>query len=113
MRALSSLLLGLGICILVGAAPVPESKDAPPVPMKPAAVSEDEIKKAIADLSSARFAVRDKARKFLNEAGAPAEALLKEAAKSTDEEVASTARAILERFEWGLYPDTPADIREL
>lgn len=93
---------------LVLAAPVPEpaisAKKGPPV---------EEMKKAIEDLGSKRFIVRDKAKKFLLEAGQAAEPLLIEAAKSTDEEISTTAKAILEKFEWGLYPDTPKALRDL
>ena len=85
-------------------APTPEVKKSPAV---------EEIKKAIEELGSNRFAVRDKAKKFLADAGAAAEPLLEEAAKNPDEEIASAAKAILEKYQWGLYPDTPKDLRDL
>lgn len=75
--------------------------------------SVEEIKKAIVDLGSSRFAVRDKAKKFLADAGAVAEPFLEEATKNKDEEIANSAKAILEKFQWGLYPDTPKDVRDL
>jgi tetratricopeptide (TPR) repeat protein len=76
-------------------------------------VSVEEIKKAIAELGNQRFAVRDKAKKVLLDAGAAAEPFLEEAARSPDAEISSTAKTILEKLEWGLYPDTPNDVREL
>jgi tetratricopeptide (TPR) repeat protein len=101
------LLLGLSICLAAVSAPIPDAKE--PATKGP---STDEIKKAIDDLGSKRFAVRDKAKKFLQEAGRAAEPFLEEAAKSPDEEIASTAKAILEKYQWGLYPDTPKDVRD-
>lgn len=107
-RAALAILLGLGICISTHSAPTPEKKDSP---AKGASV--EEIKKAIEELGSGRFAVRDKARKFLADAGAAAEPLLEEAAKSKDEEIANAAKSILEKYQWGLYPDTPKELRDL
>lgn len=78
-----------------------------------AAPTPDEIKKAIADLANNRFAVREKASKLLWEAGAAAEPALREAAKSSDEETAKRAQTILEKFDWGIYPDTPANVTML
>jgi tetratricopeptide (TPR) repeat protein len=75
--------------------------------------SADEIKKAVEDLASPRFAVRERASKALWEAGAAAETALREAAKSKDEETAARARTILEKFDWGLYPDTPGPLVKL
>jgi tetratricopeptide (TPR) repeat protein len=88
------------------AAPAPPA--APPKGPKP-----EEIQKAIADLSSPRFAVREKASRVLWEAGAAAEPALRAAAKSADEETANRIKAILDKFDWGLYPDTPADVVKL
>jgi tetratricopeptide (TPR) repeat protein len=85
----------------------PEPTPAPQGP-KP-----EEIQKAIADLASPRFAVREKASKVLWEAGAVAEPALRAAAKSPDEETANRAKAILDKFDWGLYPDTPAEVVKL
>jgi len=85
----------------------PEPTPAPQGP-KP-----EEIQKAIADLASPRFAVREKASKVLWEAGAVAEPALRAAAKSPDEEIANRAKAILDKFDWGLYPDTPAEVVKL
>jgi hypothetical protein len=105
-RAAPCLLLALVMTLTAPGAPAAKEQERKGPP-------EEEIKKAIADLGSKRFAVRDKAKKFLQEAGSSAEALLEEAARNPDEEIASTAKSILERFQWGLYPDTPKDVREL
>jgi tetratricopeptide (TPR) repeat protein len=80
---------------------------APPAPKGPTA---EQIQKAIEDLESPRFPVRERASKALWEAGAAAEPALREATKSKDEETANRAKAILDKFDWGLYPDTPAEV---
>lgn len=90
------------------AAPAP----ATPAPAKKGP-SAEAIQQAIEELSSPRFAVRERASKFLWEAGAFAEEALRTAAKSKDEETSNRARAILEKFDWGLYPDTPAEISKM
>ncbi|MBO0699665.1 MAG: hypothetical protein J2P46_14815 [Zavarzinella sp.] len=82
-------------------------------PAAPKGPTPDEIQKAVADLASPRFAVREKASRVLWEAGAAAEPAVRAAAKSRDEETANRAKAILEKFDWGLYPDTPADVVKL
>lgn len=73
----------------------------------------DEIKKAVEELASPRFVVRERASKSLWEAGAVAEPALREAALAKDEETSTRARALLAKFDWGLYPDTPAPIVKL
>lgn len=70
----------------------------------------EQIQKAIDDLQSPRFPVRERASKVLWEAGVAAEPALREAAKSKDEETANRAKAILDKFDWGLYPDTPPEV---
>src|SRR5262249_50062768 len=72
-----------------------------------------DIAKAIKQLGDESFAVREQASKFLWTAGQPAEAALQAALKSGDAEVASRARAILDHFEYGIYPDTPRHIVDL
>jgi len=83
-----------------------------PAPIKKGP-SAEQIQQAIEELSSTRFAVRERASKFLWEAGAAAEEALRLAAKSKDEETSNRAKAILEKFDWGLYPDTPPEIVKL
>src|SRR5438270_1130800 len=93
-----SLVAALVLAGLAAAAPAPK------------AVTPAQIKQAIESLASPRFAVREQASKLLWEAGRAAEADLRAAADSKDEETANRAKAILEKFDWGLYPDTPAEI---
>ena len=62
------------------------------------------------DLGSPIFAVRDTATKELWKLGETARAALEEAAKSDDLEVVERASEILTKFNWGIYPDTPADV---
>lgn len=78
-----------------------------------AAPSSEEIAQAIRQLGDDEFAVREKASAFLWSAGKAAEPALKEAARSDDPEVAFRARTLLDRFKWGIYPDTPETIRVL
>lgn len=78
-----------------------------------AAPTADEIAKAIRQLGDDDFQVREKASKFLWTAGKHAEAALQKAAQSEDVEVARRARALLEKFKYGIYADTPADIVKL
>lgn len=88
---------------------ISQSMGQTPVP-KQASITPEQITKAINDLSNPRFAVREKASKILAEAGASAEAELRKAANSTDSEVANRAKAILDQYDWGIYPDTPKDL---
>jgi tetratricopeptide (TPR) repeat protein len=89
------------------AAPPPTSGPAPKGP------TPEQIRQAIDDLASPRFAVRERASNLLWEAGRAAEADLRTAARGKDEEAANRAKAILEKFDWGLYPDTPAEVVKL
>lgn len=94
--------------LLAGVAPVAFSQIA-----APKADSTPELRKAVEELAHPRFAVREKASKRLWEGGRSAEPLLREAAKSADEETATRAKSILEKFDWGIYPDTPAETVKL
>ena len=69
-----------------------------------------EIQQAVVDLGSEKIIVRERASQRLWEAGLAAEPALKKAAGSNDAEVRYRARAILERFKYGVYADTPPDI---
>ncbi len=89
---------------LLLAAPAPTNSSAPK------SITPEQIKQAIEDLGSPKFPVRERASKFLLEAGNSAEDALRNAAKSKDEETSNRAKAILEKFAWGLYPDTPANV---
>ena len=62
------------------------------------------------DLGHDDFDKREKASKKLWEAGRLAEAALKEAYKSDDVEVKRRSGELLDKFKWGIYPDTPAKV---
>jgi tetratricopeptide (TPR) repeat protein len=74
---------------------------------------EPDIPKLIADLGSKRFAVRERASQSLWKLGEQAEPALRAALNSTDSEVVTRAKAILDRFDAGLYPDTSEAIVKL
>jgi tetratricopeptide (TPR) repeat protein len=86
-------------------AQVPAPKKTPP--------TSEQIQQAVKDLGHARFAVREQAIKSLWEMGRVAEPALREASKSSDEEVVTRARFILDKYDWGIYPDTPDEILKL
>ena len=70
-----------------------------------------EIQRAIAELGSAEFAVRERASRALWNAGAEAEAALEKAVRETDDfEVVYRAGQILGSFHAGIYPGTDPDI---
>jgi tetratricopeptide (TPR) repeat protein len=73
----------------------------------------DEIAKAVDQLGSASFRQREKASAFLWKAGKVAEPALLKALKSEDKEVVGRARAILDKFKYGIYPDTPKPVLDL
>jgi len=78
-----------------------------------AAPPDGEVARAIRELGDSRYAVREQAERTLWELGARAEAALRAAAGSADPEVARRAAQIVEKFDWGIYPDTPAEILAL
>ncbi|WP_020468840.1 tetratricopeptide repeat protein [Zavarzinella formosa] len=104
MRCLSLALLFAGTMSLAWSQ-TPAPKSAPATP--------EQLRKAVEDLAHSRFAVREKASRTLWEAGRLAEPVLREAAQSKDEETTNRAKSILEKFDWGIYPDTPPDLLKL
>src|SRR5438094_236962 len=96
-RLICSLLV---LTLLVSAGPA-----APP--------SKQEIAKWIDQLGDGEFATREAASKRLWEAGRAAEAALKEAARSGDPEVVRRSQELLDKFRWGIYPDTPKPVVDL
>jgi tetratricopeptide (TPR) repeat protein len=62
------------------------------------------------ELGSAVFAEREKASRELWKLGRAARPALEKAANSDDPEVAKRAGDILEKFHWGIFPDTPATV---
>jgi tetratricopeptide (TPR) repeat protein len=80
------------------------------LPVLSAPPTQAEIDKAASELGDKRFAVREKASKLLWEAGVAAEPALRKALQSGDAETVRRAQGLLDKFEWGIYPDTPAEI---
>jgi tetratricopeptide (TPR) repeat protein len=81
---------------------------APAAPATPPAA--DQIDRWVEQLGDNDFATRQKASQHLWEAGKAAEAALERAGKSDDLEVRRRAAEILEKFRWGIYPDTPKEV---
>jgi tetratricopeptide (TPR) repeat protein len=75
--------------------------------------SAEAIAKAVRDLSSPRFTVREKASALLWSAGRVGEMALLRALPKGDLEMARRAEKIFEQFRWGIYPDTPKDVLPL
>jgi tetratricopeptide (TPR) repeat protein len=67
----------------------------------------------IKELGDNDFATREKASRKLWAAGEVAEDALRQAAATDDPEVKRRASDILEKFKWGVYPDTPKDVLNL
>jgi tetratricopeptide (TPR) repeat protein len=86
-------------CFLRVSAVGDEPKKAPP--------TKEQIAQWIRDLEDDNFEKRQEATKRLWEAGKAAEAALREAAKSPDPEVSRRSREVLDKFKWGIFPDTP------
>lgn len=74
---------------------------------------EREIARLIKQLSDDNFQRREEASEKLWAAGQAAEPALRAATDSSDVEVSRRARDVLERFKWGVYPDTPKKVVEL
>jgi len=72
-----------------------------------------EIQKWIEELGDSDFSKRETAQKNLWAAGYKAEAALKNAAKGEDAEIRKRAIELLEKFKWGIYPDTPIAVIDL
>jgi hypothetical protein len=81
-----------------------------PSPPKPTAA---EIDEAVRLLGGGRFATREKAQQTLWRAGAAAEPALRAALNNADPEIVRRARAVLDKFDWGIYPDTPPAVLAL
>ena len=75
--------------------------------------SPDQIAAAIGRLNSPSHSERDKASAFLWNAGSKAVPALRDAARSSDTEVATRAKDILDQFSLGILPDIPENVRKL
>jgi hypothetical protein len=90
--------------ILLGAAVVWADPPSAPTPA-PA-----EIEQLIRQLGDKRFANREQASKKLWQIGAAAEPALRRAVRDPDVEIAQRANALLDKFAWGIFPETPAPV---
>ncbi len=99
---LSILLLAPCLC---SRAVADEAKQVPP--------TKEQVAQWIRDLGDDDFDKRQYASKRLWEAGRLAEDPLKEALKSQDLEITLRSRAILDKFKWGILPETPAKLVEM
>lgn len=100
-------ILGVAIFLAaVGVSPAadPKTSDAKPVPT---------AEELVRDLASPSFSVRDKAAKELWKRGEDARKALEAGALSEDQEVAKVCTEILDKFERGIYPDTPPAVAKL
>ncbi len=86
---------------------------AAPLSAAPAPSDKERIARWVQELGDDDFQRREAASRRLWEAGQAAEPALQAATDSRDAEVSRRAREILERFKWGIYPDTPKQIVEL
>ena len=75
--------------------------------------SPEAIAEAVRQLGHPRYHVREKATQFLWRAGRAAESALRKALNSADPEVTARAESILEKFRYGIFPDTPAEVLAL
>src|SRR5262245_29536119 len=70
----------------------------------------EQIQQAIKELNDRNFNIREKASRMLWEADA--EEPLRAALKNGDAETARRAKALLDKFSWGIFPDTPKEVIE-
>lgn len=78
-----------------------------PVAAQPSA---KDIAQAVRDLGSPKFAVRERASALIWSAGHEGELALLRALPGADLETAKRAQRILDKFRWGIYPDTPKEL---
>ncbi|MDA1013725.1 MAG: hypothetical protein O3A00_04630 [Planctomycetota bacterium] len=76
-------------------------------------LKKSDIAKLIGELNSPDFSIRHRATRELWHGGVEAEPQLLEAAKTSNLETRSRINAILERFRYGIFPGTPAEIVDL
>ncbi len=82
----------------------------PLVAAAPPSASERQVAQWIEELGDGDFAVREKASRKLWLAGEVAEAALEKTLQGKDAEVVRRWRGILDKFRWGIYGDTPAEV---
>ena len=71
------------------------------------------VEELVADLGHPAFGTREKAQRELWLRGESAIPALEKAAKGDDPEAARRARELLEKFAWGVLPDTPPAVLKL
>lgn len=76
-------------------------------------VTKEQVQEWIKQLGARSFSVREEAEKQLWKAGKIAEEPLKQAIKAPSLEVRTRANRVLIKFRWGIYPDTPQELRAL
>ena len=76
---------------------------------EPTTATPEELAK---DLGSQSFRAREAATKALWKMGEKARPALEDTAKGTNVEAAGRAQSILDKFEWGIFPDTPPALLE-
>ena len=84
-----------------------------PIAAQDGRVSQQEIQQAVMQLGDSRYLVREKATRYLWQVGSAAESAVRTACQSEDAEVAFRARSLLEKLQFGIFPDTPADVVQL
>ena len=84
----------------------------PSLDLGPIALSADQIAAAVVQLGDDRIAVRDAATEQLWRAGLAAQPSLEAARKHPDGEVRLRVEAILARFRYGIFADTPPELAD-
>lgn len=80
---------------------------------KPAGPPPRALEELVADLGDPVFAVREKAQRELWARGDAAIPALEKALRDDNPEIARRARELLDKFSWGLRPDTPPEVLRL
>ncbi len=83
---------------------------APAPPHAATATAGPSLAQLVGDLGSPAYAARERASRELWKRGAAARAAVAAAAAGPDPEAARRARELLDRFDWGVFPDTPPDV---
>ncbi len=96
-----------GTVVLLGSAVLAQQ---PPAPTRP---TKAQIARWVAQLGDNDFNVREEASRLLWLAGEAAEPALQKVLNSGDAEVIRRAQEVLDKFKWGLYPDTPRELAAL
>ncbi|HUR52619.1 MAG TPA: hypothetical protein VMZ71_00680, partial [Gemmataceae bacterium] len=101
----------LGVRVVVVCGLVAAAGFAQPPAKKPD--TERVIAQLVEELGDPVYTTRETAQRELWKRGAAAIPALEKAAKDADPEVARRARELLDKFAWGILPDTPPDVLKL